>query len=102
MQFLIIIESIAGFLALAYISGLILVWLCEIRSNILYRQMRRCLRLAENLQISRAVLHVKTYKINRDYCQKIEKIERLQDFILKKMLLAKRSSLKNMTMQQNG
>lgn len=58
--------------------------------------------MAENLQISRAVLHVKTYKINRDYCQKIEKIERLQDFILKKMLLAKRSSLKNMTMQQNG
>lgn len=79
-----------------------MVWLCEIRRNSLYRQMRRCVRLAENLRISRAVLHVKTYKINRDYYQKIEKIERLQHFVLKKMSLARRSSLKKMTMQQNG
>lgn len=102
MQFLIIIEYILGFLTLAYIGGLISVWLCEIRRNILYRQMQRCVRLAENLHVSMAVLHVKTYKIKRDYYQKIDKIERIQHFILKKMLLTKRSSLKNMPMQQNG
>ena len=97
--------TIAGIVILVfclYISGLILVWLCEIRRNFLYRQMRQCIRLAENLQVSRAVLYIKTYKINRDYYQKIDKIERLQHFILKKMSLAKRSSLKNMAMQQNG
>ena len=102
MQSLIIIEYLTGLLALIYIIGLISVWLCELKRNALYLQMQRRVRLIENLHLSAAMLHVKIYKINMDYCKKIEEIERLQHFILKKMLLVKKSSLKNMPMRQNG
>ena len=102
MQSLIIIEYIAGFLALTYIGGLISVWICELKRNVLYRQMQQQIRLIESLHLSAAMLHVKTYKINMDYCRKIDEIDRVQRFVLKKMLLEKKSSLKNMPMQQNG
>jgi len=102
MQSLIIIEYIAGFLALTYIGGLISVWLCEIRRNVLYRQMQKQIRSIENLHLSMAVLHVKTYKISRDYYQKIDVIERMQQSILRKMVFIKKGSLKNMPVQQNG
>jgi len=102
MQFLIVTEYILGLLALTYIAGIISVWACEFRKTILYRQMQQQIRSIENLHLSAAMLHVKTYKINRDYHQKIEEIECVQSFILKKMLLMKKSSLKNMPMRQNG
>ena len=102
MQSLIIIEYIAGFLALTYIGGLILMWSCELKRNVLYRQMQKEIRLIENFHLSAAMRHVKTYKINMDYCRKIDEVDRVQHFVLKKMLLAKKSSLKNMPMQQNG
>jgi len=86
MQSLIIIEYLAGFLAFTYIGGLILMWSCELKRNVLYRQMQKQIRSIENLHLSMAVLHVKTYKISRDYYKKIDKIECIQHFILKKML----------------
>ena len=70
MQSLIIVEYVAGFLAPIYISGLILMWSCELKRNVLYRQMRQQIRLIENLHLSTAMQHVKTYKINMDYCRK--------------------------------
>ena len=102
MQSLIIIEYIAGFLALTYIGGLISVWLCEFKRNALYRQMRKQIKAIENLHLSMAVLHVKMYKINMDYCRKIDEVEHIQQSILRKMVFIKKGSLKNMPVQQNG
>lgn len=99
--FLIIIYVVAP-LACLYVAGIVSVWLCEMKRNVLYREMQNQFKSIENFRVSMAVLHVKMYKINRDYCRKMDEVERLQQFILKNILFVKKSSLKNMPVHQNG
>lgn len=89
MQFLIIIISAISIFAFAYLGGLISVWLYEIKMRKMFLRMQEKIRQLESEKFSAALFHVKEYKITEDYRQEMLEIEKVQKFILKKLLLAR-------------
>lgn len=89
-----VIKILMAMIALLYLAGLTLVLICEWRKTSIYKQAKIQLEVVENLKMSRAVLHVKSFKIRQDYLRKMAEIDRRQRFILERLLLIKRSTLK--------
>jgi hypothetical protein len=85
----------------AYGCGIVSAWLCEWRRNTVYKKMRHEIILLEDVQMSGAVLRIKTYKIMEDYRRRALGIEKVQQFILEKWLFVKKSSLKNPSPHRN-
>jgi hypothetical protein len=81
-----------------YIMGLLLAWVYEIKRNALYLRMREQVKSLEIHQMrdqkSSAVLRVRMYKINEDYRKSSMGLERVQQFILEKVLLIRRGTFK--------
>ena len=88
---IIFIVSVVLFL---YLCGLVSVWIYEIKINKIFRKMKEEIRDLENLKLSMAMLHIKTYRITQDYRKKISEMEKIRQFILEKWLFLKRSTLK--------
>ena len=84
----------------AFCVGMISVWICEWRINVLYKKMRRKIKTLESLQISGALLYTKTYKIKEDYNRRILNVEKIQKLILEKIKICRESSLKNNSLKQ--
>src|SRR6266704_2614153 len=82
-----IIEYLALIATGTYAFGVGAVWIYELRKNALYRNMKEQVRVVESFRLSMAVLHAKKYKIDEDYRRNISKLERVQQFILKNVLL---------------
>lgn len=85
-----IITTIEYFLAAMtglYLLGLVVVWVYELRRNALYRRMREEVRRLESAPSSMAVLTAKTYKVTQDYHRSASRLEMVQQFILKNVLL---------------
>lgn len=70
-----------------YLIGLTVVWVYELKRNALYRSMKEQVRYMESFPLSMALLHAKTYKIMEDYHRNAFYLERVQQFILKNVLL---------------
>lgn len=70
-----------------YLIGLAAVWAYEIKRNALYRQMKEQVKVLECSRFSMALTHAKTYKITEDYRRMASGLERVQQFILKNVLL---------------
>ncbi|NTW26806.1 MAG: hypothetical protein HGA36_00560 [Candidatus Moranbacteria bacterium] len=70
-----------------YLLGIGAVWIYEFKKSALYRQMKQELELLERFNLSRAVIHAKSYRINENYRKNSLKLERVQQFILKNVLL---------------
>jgi hypothetical protein len=95
MNIIIIIEYLAIIIISLYIIGIIVVWVCDFKMNIVYRKMQKHFVKLGDLNLSMAVLHAKKYKIMADYRRDILMIEKVQKFILENLLLIKRCTLKN-------
>lgn len=86
MDILIAIKYTIAVLMGLYISGLLIVWIFELRKNAIYDDMQRQLRVIEKLRLSAAMEYVKAYKIRHDFRRRIEALESAQKFILSKVL----------------
>ena len=84
----------------AFCVGVASAWICEWRINDLHKMMNEKIKTLENLRISEAVLHIKSYKIKEDYRRKILNIEETQKLIIEKILRMKKCSLKNNSLNQ--
>ena len=49
--------------------------------------MQKEIKILENSKSSMAVLHIKKYKIVQDYRTRISKVEKVQKFVMEKILL---------------
>ena len=87
MDIITTIEYLLAAMAGLYLIGLVVVWIYELKRNALYRRMKEQVRLLENFQLSMAVTHVKMYRITQDYHKNASNLERVQQFILKNVLL---------------
>lgn len=94
MKIFVIFGYLFGVVIIAYFCGIFSVWACQIKMNILCKKMRQKINLLGNSNISMAVFYVKKYKIVEDYRRSIAEIERIQKFILKNILMIRRSPLK--------
>ena len=94
MQIFVIIEYILGITFFVYFSGVVSIWICEFRMNILCKKMRQKIHLLERFNMSKAVFYAKMYKISEDHRKDILGIERVQQFILENVLMLRKSSLK--------
>jgi len=94
MQAIITIVYIVSFVALLYCCGLVLAWTYEMRMNKMFRKMREKIQPLEKLGTNTALFHVKKYKITEDYRKGISEIEKVQKFILRKLLFIEKSTLK--------
>lgn len=84
----------------AFCVGMVSVWICEWRINVLYKKMRQKIKTLESLRISGALLYTKIYKIKEDYNRRILNIEKIQKLISEKIKICRESSLKNNSLKQ--
>lgn len=89
-----VIICIVSFLLFLYLCGLVFALAYEAKINKIFRKMKEETRSLENLKLSMAMIHLKTYKITQDYQKKISEMEKTRQFILEKWLFLKKSTLK--------
>lgn len=91
MNIIATIECFAVVLAALYLIGFAVVWIYDFKRNFVYRRMQEQAKNLENLRLSMAVMHAKKYKIIHDYRKEISTIERVQQNILKNLLLIRKA-----------
>lgn len=101
MSAIIILIYTTVFAASMFCAGVAVVWIFEWRMNSLRKMMGNEIRCIENLPISNAVMHIRTYRIKENYRRRILNIEKNQKFILEKILMTKKGSFKNTSLCQN-
>ena len=94
MKTITIIQYLLGSIIFIYFCGVFSVWICEFKISMLCRKMIKKIDLLKSLHLSRAVFYAKKYKITEDCRRNMMAIEKLQQFILKNILMLERSSLK--------
>jgi hypothetical protein len=87
MDIITTIEYVGIAMVVVYLLGIATAWVYEIKRNALYRRMKEQVRLLESSRFSMALTHAKTYKITEDYRQMAQGMERVQQFIVKNVLL---------------
>lgn len=81
-----VIQYLLAIIIGLYISGLLFVWIFELRKNAVYCDMQRKLRNIEELRLSAAIEYAKVYKVRHDFRRKIQLLEEAQKFVLSKVL----------------
>jgi|GEM_PF-1791336 len=81
------------FVAVVYVTGLLLVWRYETRKTKLHQLVLAEIELLRNSGLSMAMVHAKMFKWENDYQQWLKMVEAKQQFIFEKVLFLKKSSL---------